>query len=225
MKTYAVLTGDLVASSQLAVELRTELVGWLKELGEMFAAVSPEAVVGSLDVFRGDSWQLCLQEPALAVKAAVFFRAGLKGHPSRERVDTRVGIGIGTVEHLVESRISESTGPAFVSSGESLDALKEGTHFRLMGPEEHPLLASLDRLVLPLLDIQVGGWSHPESVAVLGALMGWTQQETAAHALARKTDGKQPTQQAIQDALDRVHWSPLFKSILEESIRLMHAAG
>ena len=119
MKIYAVLTGDLVASSRISVELRTEMVRWLKELaGNFFTSIHPESVVGGLDVFRGDSWQLCLREPSLAVKAAVFFRVGLKAHPSRQEIDTRVGVGIGGVEHLVESRISESTGPAFVSSGD-----------------------------------------------------------------------------------------------------------
>ncbi|KAF0094626.1 MAG: hypothetical protein E1N59_1630 [Puniceicoccaceae bacterium 5H] len=218
MKTYAVLTGDLVQSSRLEAGLLDELIDWLKTLCRDFGELHPDALVGELDVFRGDSWQLCLQEPALALKAAVYMRAGLKAHPSRQNADTRIGLGLGPVDTLQTDRISESGGEAFVLSGAALDSLAdEDLRLRLAAVQGMTQADWLDGIVLPLLDLQITSWTHPESVAVYGALRGWTQEETARHALAVKPDGKSPTRQSIADALKRVCWHSHLLPVLERA--------
>jgi hypothetical protein len=215
MKVYAVLTGDLVDSSRLEAERREAMMAWLKSLASEFAGIHPGAVVGQLDVFRGDGWQLCLEAPGLALEAAIFIRAGLKAHVSRENLDTRVGIGLGSVERLNTERISESNGAAFLASGHALDALeREEQRLRLRG--EGANVSLLDVVSLPLLDLAVSQWTHPESVAVYGTLSGWTQEAIAAHPLAAKQNGEQPSRQSVGDALTRVCWkSHLMPALLE----------
>lgn len=119
MKTHAVLTGDLVRSRTLPEGRRKKVIAFLKGLSKEFGKLHVGANVGEVDIFRGDSWQFCLKKPELAVTSAIFFRTGLK----TEGLDSRIGIGIGSVESLNPKKISESTGPAFVASGHSLDSL------------------------------------------------------------------------------------------------------
>src|SRR5690606_18325316 len=122
----------------------------LRLLAQQFADVHDRTVVGMPDVFRGDSWQWCLQRPSLAFTAAVFLRAGLKSHD----VDTRIGIGIGSVAVLHEEKISESTGPAFIASGEVLDGLEKDRTFgfRMAANKAPPWAQALQDVAAPLLD-------------------------------------------------------------------------
>ncbi len=222
MSEYAVLTGDFVASSKMESALKESVIAWFKELARQFSENNPDVVAGALEVFRGDSWQFALKEPSLAVQASVFLRAGVKAHPSRSNPDTRIGIGIGEVDRIVEDKISESSGPAFVESGRLLDALqKADQRLQLHWASQPALSGLLGQATLPLLDLQVSSWSHPESVAVYGSMMGWTQSEIAAHPLARKADGSHMTQQAVNNALSRIHWnthlSPMLEAIIEST--------
>lgn len=213
---YAALTGDLIGSRKLEPALRGEVLDWIRSLAGQFAELHPGAVVGGLEVFRGDSWQLCLANPALALTAAVFLRAGTKAHPSRAEPDMRIGIGIGTVESLRPERVSQSHGEAFALSGTALDALADSERrLGLAGPASDAPLRVLGRLAAPLLDLHLSRWTRPESAAVYGALMGWTQAKTAQSPIARKPDGSPLTQQAVHDALKRIRWSSHVEPVIE----------
>jgi hypothetical protein len=116
----AVLTGDLVKSSRLPVarlsRTRTSLLAAVDDIKRWHKGL----VRGKSEFFRGDSWQVFLADPAWALRVALFLRARMK---SREQVDTRIAIGIGTVQSVSRSRVSLSSGEAFRLSGESLDRL------------------------------------------------------------------------------------------------------
>ncbi len=212
MKTYAVLTGDLIGSRELSASRLEEAMALIRQLADEFEATEAGALVGRPDVFRGDSWQVCLQAPGRAVSAAVFFRAGLKAAD----LDSRIGIGLGGVATLHEEKVSESTGPAFVASGDALDALARDRTFGFnYAAEPTPAWAeALRDLVAPLLDVQITAWSQRESVAVYGTLRKLTQAAIAELPSARTRDGKSPTRQAVQDALRRISWSSHLEPVL-----------
>ena len=209
MKTYAVLTGDIIGSTKLGPERLEAAMSLLRRLAKEFENTHPESVVGKPDVFRGDSWQLCLQRPFLAVTAAVFIRAGFKA----DDFDTRIGIGWGPVERLHESRISESSGPAFVRSGQALDKLGKERSLAIPQFGDHSLTGfeypSLDMLEVGvgLLDAHLARWTQRESVAVYGTLRKLSQESITMLPQAQTKQGKAPTRQAIQDALRRVSWT------------------
>lgn len=222
---FAVLTGDLIDSQQLGDSLLKAHLEWLQQLTENFRIHYPGSTVGKLDIFRGDSWQFCLRQPALAVHAAIWLRAGLKAHPSRKNVDTRIGIGVGSIESLDEERISRSSGPAFLASGRALDELPPASRLDLRSEHELEAFHLIRTLFIPFLDLHILEWSSSESAAVLGSLQGLTQAGTAQMDFARKADGSSPSQQAIQDALQRIHWDriqPLLRSATE---RMLKATG
>jgi hypothetical protein len=219
MKTYAVLTGDLIGSRELGTQKLQSAMALVRRLADEFAAVHANAMVSHPDVFRGDSWQLCLQSAHLAVTAAVFIRAGLKAG----ELDSRIGIGVGGVAALHEAKISESTGPAFVASGDALDGLaKDHTLGFKHAAEPAPTWAEAVReLVMPLLDVQVTGWSQRESFAVHGTLRQLTQQEIADLPAGRTREGTPPTRQAIQDALRRIVWTTHVGPVLTNLEKLL----
>jgi len=61
---------------------------------------------------------------ALSLRAAVYLRASLKLHSGGgAKFDSRISIGIGEVEKIAESRISDSRGPSFTISDKNLDMM------------------------------------------------------------------------------------------------------
>jgi hypothetical protein len=225
MKTYAVLTGDIIGSSKLGPEGLDAAMSLLRRLAEEFEETHPESVVGQPEVFRGDSWQLVLQRPALALTAAVFIRAGFKAGD----FDTRVGIGLGTVERLNTERISQSVGPAFVRSGQALDQLGKDQTLALPRFDEaapagsaHTALGMLEAGV-GLLDALVVRWTQRESVAVYGALRGLSQEAISELEEAKTKEGNAPTRQAIQDALSRISWTSHVLPFLERAGKTIEA--
>jgi hypothetical protein len=213
---YAVLTGDLVGSRQLAGDQVEALFQNLNDLWGQFAERHAGAVIGRIEVFRGDGWQAALAQPSLAVKAALFLRAVVKAQPFDQVVDTRVGIGIGRVDVLKPDRLNESNGPAFQLSGEALEALTKGGCcwcLRRQWPE--PCL--LDAVGLAMMDLAVQRWTRPEAAAAMGSLLGWKQEVIAEHPLSAKKNGTAPTRQAVSDTLGRIgwksHWLPSLEAI------------
>ena len=207
-KIYAVLTGDLVKSSRLTSVKSKGAMDRLKKIALEFAELHPNSVVGRMDTFRHDSWQLLLQQPALAFRTAVFLRTALKLlSDASTKYDTRVSIGIGKVELISKGRISDSRGPAFTCSGKGLDAM-DGRCLALVTEEDTlALWPALERGIVPLLDCVVGDWTPTESRAVYGALKGWTQEETARNWPPQEKTDKRPSRQAVGDSLVRAHWS------------------
>ncbi|PWW82848.1 hypothetical protein CR164_03670 [Prosthecochloris marina] len=211
--TYAVLTGDLVKSSRLPSTLSTKAMAWLKASVSTFNTVSPGSVYGSMDTFRHDSWQLLLNRPENALRAALFFRTVLRMNSNPDiKYDTRIAIGIGEVEYIDPTNISNSRGPAFTRSGKLLDSMKNS---RLAWSTEHdalPFWSTLKRTTIPLLDCLVSDWTPTESQAVNSVLTGLTQDQTAAR--WQSSDGKKPTRQAVGGSLQRAHWNTIHDVLL-----------
>ena len=197
---YAVLSGDLVASSKLSSKESSNAMQWLRNASEMVADLHPGAVVDRIDTFRHDSWQLLLRKPEISLRTAILLRTRLRAESSSgASYDSRVSIGIGPVELISEDGISNSRGQAFTISGQGLDSMSEPRLAHTSAYATPPLFwESIARGALPLADAIVGGWTPSESRAMLGTLQGWTQRRTAEY-------WGSITQQAVSDAVRRAH--------------------
>lgn len=214
-KIYAVLTGDLVKSSRLSSDMSSRAMVLIKDGASEFAEIYPGSVIGKIDTFRFDSWQLLLGKPELALYAAVFLRSFLKMESTPDnKLDTRVSIGIGTAESIVEDKISNSSGPAFTASGKALDVMGNKTFSLTTDDDPGNPWENLKNGIVPLLDCVVSDWTAPESRAVNGALWGWTQEETAKKWPSFENQIKQITRQSVSKSLVRAHWVQL-ESTLE----------
>lgn len=204
-RIFAVLSGDLVDSRRLNAGQVDDLILVFRQgLTRFSTCFNPDLLKGP-DFFRGDSWQLLVYKPHLALRLALFIRAWLK---SRVRMDTRISLGLGTVSHLVEERITESGGPAFELSGLALDALKDPHRLALSFDDRTVLLPIQEsRLIILYLDQMVSGWTVAESAAVSGALLKETQERIALSSPPTSRSKGQPSRQAIGDALSRANWA------------------
>lgn len=125
-RLYAVLTGDIVKSSRMSPADLKRLPGVLTTIFQSIDRIcKPVDFATQFSIFRGDSFQL-ICEPACALKAWLLIRAGLRTAypaPLSKSVDSRFGIAIGKVNHLAKN-ITESSGEAFLLSGQLLEELK-----------------------------------------------------------------------------------------------------
>ncbi len=211
-KIYAVLTGDIVESRGLSSEQSKALQQRLKSAAADFESVFPGAVVGTLGITRGDGWQVALQKSGQALQLALFLRAVVK---SEFKTDTRVSIGIGTVDRLEPSNIIESTGLAFERSGHGLENMLKKD--RLALNDGSGGLAG--RIITSLLDCLVGRWSERQAFVAAHSLLDRTQEEIAQLSPVNAKTGNKPSRQAVAKTQDQIHFT-----VIEETVHYFKKA-
>jgi hypothetical protein len=210
-RIFAVLSGDLVDSRQLNAGQMDALILFFRQGLDRFSAHFKPDMLRGPDFFRGDSWQMLVCKPHMALRLTLFIRAWLK---SRTRMDTRISLGLGTVSHLADDRITESSGTAFELSGLGLDDLKEPHRLELsFGDGQVSLPLRESRMIMLYLDLIVSGWTVAEAFAVSGALLKETQEQIAMSSPPTRRSQGQPSRQAIGDALRRANWPLLEQTV------------
>lgn len=189
-KLYAVVTGDIVKSSKLPTAERERLPGLMQQASDDLREVFGEFVPAGVDIFRGDSWQMLVSDPVKSLRCGLFYRADLKGKLDEKKFDTRMSIGIGTIDMLPEDRVTLGSGQAFELSGKGLDAMKRKQRACLVMPERGPMVECLQTIVM-LMDTIARGWTNQQAYAVAGAMRGLTHEQIAEldhnHTLTRAT--------------------------------------
>ncbi len=197
-REVAVLTGDVVGSKRLRDAARKDLHTAISRAGSELRDIFQGAVPYEVDVYRGDSWQLLIAEPRLALRIALLFRSRLKSLMPDVKVDTRVGIGIGSVDFLPETGVSSGDGEAFRRSGWAFEEI--GRSFRMAYRGEGPHQQCLD-VCVRLVDFPATNWTARQAYAVAQALLGRTQEEIGRDWMERPI-----TQQAVAQHLARAGW-------------------
>ena len=197
----AVLTGDIVGSSGLSPADHRKVVRVVKSVADVF----PNAVVGAVDVYSGDSWQMLVSDCGLSLRIAVYLRAILK----REKdfsIDSRVSIAWGDVdlEQVDAGRMSESTGELFTASGRGLADLKKTSLMCFTALRDDYLSAAVGGS-LGLIDVLVQQWSREQSRAVVATLSGKTQAAIAAEFGVG--------QSSINKSLQAAHWMEIASTL------------
>ncbi len=194
-QNYAVLTGDLVRSGKMVADLR-KVQKLLTDIPDEFNKVYDAAIIGKVSLYRGDGWQLLLRNKELAIRLALYIKAVLK---SEYDVKTRLVIGIGQIDNVVEDNISASGGEAFELSGKGLDNLDKNCELKLI---DH----TCDRdSEISLLDCLIGKLSERQAEALRYALLGCKQDEIAKK-LKDKTKTGNITQQTVAALLKKSCW-------------------
>ncbi|WP_196892763.1 SatD family protein [Aureivirga marina] len=111
----SVITGDIINSRNHSPEK------WLYILKETLSKYGREYT--NWEIFRGDSFQLRINNPKEVLKVAFHLKAAMK---QVKGMDVRMGIGIGD-ESFHEEKVSQSNGSAFIFSGEAFECLKKRT--------------------------------------------------------------------------------------------------
>ena len=152
----AILTGDIVGSAKSA-----EKQIWLVRLKRAMKQLESLCILNkdNWEIYRGDSFQLSLEEPKQALRAVLVIRAALKALPLFEEMDmdVRISIGIG-VRDFEGDRVSESDGPAYHYSGHGLDEIEKDER-RLIIKSDWPDLDDEMRVNLSLAEVILSNWS------------------------------------------------------------------
>lgn len=207
-RLQAVLTGDIVGSSELEAIRRSQLPDLLRRAFERSVSFSEGPFGAQFDVFRGDAWQLHLTQPEHALRVGIAFRAYLR---TEEDVDARFALAIDTVDFVDTDRVSQSDGAAFRRSGRALDALS-GRSMACLLPEryaETPHQRLFDAIA-SATGAFIDRWTPPQAQAVLLTL---TLPATRAFAGQAQVAAAWPSapvsQQAVSGHLRKAQWSEI----------------
>lgn len=213
-RLYAVITGDIVASSRLSGEEHESLHGVMEDVYSVLAGAFPETVGPSIDIFRGDSWQMLVLEPVLALRCGLFYRALLRAKMQTHQFNTRMAVGVGHVFSVPEEHISRGSGEAYERSGQALDVMHGSETLRVVLPKG--VEAEAISTVVCLLDERSSLWTDKQALAVTGGLRGWTQKETA-----EKLWPGGISQSGVSQHLDRAGWHAVKQGIefVEEEMK------
>lgn len=108
----SVITGDIIDSR------KNESQHWVEDLKKILSPIGKTPA--QWEVYRGDEFQIEIENPEDAFLTAVLIKAHLRSIKS----DARMSIGFGNKTHSA-AKISESNGTAFINSGELFETLKK----------------------------------------------------------------------------------------------------
>ena len=204
-KNIAVITGDLVASSEVSSNqfscMNEELSNYLD---------NNPFVMLPLTFYRGDSFQLMVNaeksaEVALTIQSIILWKA---------ETWARISVGIGSVSKIEPGNVLQSEGEAFQLSGHQLDNMKaEGRLFKIAtnSSKFQPMLSA----AFHLADSMISSWKPGQASAIAMATQCKTQKE-----MAQRLNISEP---AVSKSLKSANW-PAFETFLrgyEETIKLI----
>ena len=198
METKAIITGDIVQSTQILS--RSELLSSIQTLvGEL-----QELTPFKFELFRGDSFQLLLDDPIHALKIALLIRAGLQGkttEASPHKWDARLSIGLGTINYTSDQIIT-SDGEAYRNSGREFDALGK-RRLALRTPWE----AVNDEFAVStaFADDIISGWSITQAQTIYQSLFYDITQRDMAEKLGRTSQNISKLLVAAKESLLKLY--------------------
>lgn len=153
----SIITGDIINSQ------KTKPSQWLPALKKTLNKWGDTP--RQWEIYRGDSFQLEIKNPADALAAAVIIKASIK---SIRGIDVRLAIGIGEKKYNAK-KITESNGSAFVYSGELVEELKKlKLNMAIRSP--FSVFDSEINLYLKLALVIMDGWSSNAAETIYIAL-------------------------------------------------------
>lgn len=155
---WAVLTGDIVASSSLEADDLDALLQDIEQVSLEVAAWGGVACKLTTGFARrgGDGWQIAIDRPALALRLALYIRARLRLLDNDYATRIAVASGDGEVPERKVADLNSAHGAAFTASGRLLDRL-----------DGHTLMAHADGGALDaafrLADHISQGWTQAQA--------------------------------------------------------------
>ncbi len=202
-RLYAILTGDIVGSARYRGDSRRRLHDAITTAGRDTRTAFGQSIPREVDFFRGDSWQCLVTDPEKSLRIALYFRATFRQIMQNNAADTRLAIGIGSLDFVPDNGISAGDGEAYRLSGSLIDRMSAHCRMALgLSPSLNgtPIAAS-GPVIVQLVDALVQQWTSRQAKAVCGALRNLSQKEIAEH-----TWGEVISQQAVAQHLQKAGW-------------------
>lgn len=167
MNMQAVLTADIVHSTRLPEREFDRLVAGLKSLFRH----------DTIEFYRGDSFQVLLQDAAPALLKAVCSRLLAIGYTADERIDIRVSISLGRLT-TPTGKIGSSMDELFIQSGRHFDRLtgSDRRFYIVSGDEEKDFTYEI---IAGYADSLLEKVTARQAEVLVHLLSGSTQKEVA----------------------------------------------
>lgn len=205
----AVLTGDIVRSSLLNPDDRKILFEAFPNLSALLRKKYPREITTNISNFRGDGWQLVVDEPLKALEISVFIRTYLRFSVTDKQIDSRIAIGIGGIEFAPENNVSAGYGAAYTISGRLLEEIPGSQRMRLGFASSSQSLTSASAInLVELMDVIIMNWGVSQCQAVYWALQGLTQAE-----IGERWKPNPITQPSVSSSIRRAGWLPFKNAI------------
>lgn len=167
MKLGAIITGDIVDSTRLTLDERETMLSSLRFIPVLLSSIQPNV---SIEIFRGDGFQIGTVDAESALKSAIIVRAWLRSHEvgnSGRVLDARMALGVGKIDFSSDS-LSTSDGEAFQLSGRLLDRMDKSrleivTPWRCVNDELKVSTSFADEII--------SSWTKRQSEVVIPCLL------------------------------------------------------
>jgi hypothetical protein len=194
MALFSVLTGDLVASTDLRPEAVDAALNSIENAAQAMADWPPSKGMIWFARRGGDGWQIAISNPALGLRAALFVQACLRR--DSDTTATRIALATDTGTIPDSGDLNAAHGPAFVASGRLLSSISgQARMAHAQGGSAHAAIRLADHIA--------SGWTKAQARAVAAAL----PPNAVPRAKIAKSFGI--TRQAVNQAL----WSAGFPAI------------
>lgn len=178
----AVITGDIVKSSEVKYEDRETVLAYLHDCFEFIEDQLHlhDAILLPFEIFRGDSFQIVLTRPDISLLASIILSLKLMTFDSTvAHLTARISIGIGTIDYIPDSKnAGEADGMAFRLSGKNLDRMKQKDQ-NLLITTPNPALNLIFEAECAFFDHIANRWTDIQKEVLLQKLSGSTQEEIA----------------------------------------------
>jgi len=206
-KQFAVLTGDIVKSSSLIAAQLESVRECVLGAVEQARGWQRGTVKGRAEFYRGDAWQVLVGEVSRALRIAVLIRASLI---AQGIADTRISVGLGSVENLSRTRVSLSTGQAFVLSGHGLENMSHHCRLSIEAARAEPLAGWL-KTAVRLTDAVISRWKSRQAEIVVAALSpNEPTHEQIAHSLSPAI-----SRQSVSKSLESADWPAVQQCLVQ----------
>ena len=195
-----VITGDITNFTSIRVDEKEDLINQTSRLIKSWVSRPEHA-----EIFRGDSFQLLLDEVSTTLYKSIQIRCWLKQHTEdlKAPLDARISIGFGEVDYFGTS-VLDADGEAFHLSGRAFDEMKS-THQYFQVSTTNPVLNEQIKIILSLANIIISQWTKNQAQVIFLMLNGKTQQEMA--------DELEIAQSAVNNRIKLARWKEIDKTI------------
>lgn len=202
----AVITGDIVRSSEIKYEERDSVLSYLHA---SFDFIDKQwqfrnGILMPFEIFRGDSFQAVFSRPERALLASVLLLLQFSSYDNDSKdLAARISIGIGTIDYLPDSgSVGEADGIAFRLSGKHLDSMKEKGQYLLVSTPD-PTMNLMFESQCAFFDLVAARWTDVQKETLLERFSGFTQEEIASKQRKSQSTVSQSLKAAGFDAVKK----------------------
>lgn len=195
-----IITGDIIDSTSIPIEQRKDLLTAISVISEELQVFSPL----KCEIYRGDSFQIVVNRPEMAMLIAILLRAGLKSRVpkgSKQNWDARIAVGIGEIEFISDS-ILVSDGEAFRLSGREFDELgKRNLAVRTRWEDANEEL----KISTAFADDIITNWTSSQSLVIYMSLAYQMTQKEIADKLGQSSQNISKLSNVAKEKLIRTY--------------------